>query len=88
LPVGEAAVDEALHLVHGGRVFQGFRAVARTFEVLPLSFAVAPLLRLPPIAHVGERVYARVAAGRKCRVVVPFEPDDVPSSPLGSAPRP
>jgi predicted DCC family thiol-disulfide oxidoreductase YuxK len=68
LPVGEAAAAEALHLVTPHGIHRGFRAVARTLELLPLSFAWAPMLRLPPVAAIGERVYRRVAARRACPI--------------------
>jgi predicted DCC family thiol-disulfide oxidoreductase YuxK len=66
LPVTEDATLEALHLVTPRRVYRGFAAVARIAEMLPVSFAWAPLLRIPPLAALGERTYRRVAAGRSC----------------------
>ena len=67
LPVSEAAAAEALQLVSpSGRVRSGFAAVVGVAELLPISFLWAPLLRLPPLAAVGERVYRRVAARRTC----------------------
>jgi predicted DCC family thiol-disulfide oxidoreductase YuxK len=68
LPVDEAAALEALHLVTPFGIHRGFRAVGRTLELLPLTFAWAPLLRLPPVAAIGERVYRRVAARRSCPI--------------------
>jgi predicted DCC family thiol-disulfide oxidoreductase YuxK len=66
LPVSEEAAAVALQLVTGHRVYAGFAAVSRISELLPVSFLWAPLLRLPPVAAVGERVYRRVAARRLC----------------------
>jgi len=67
LPVSEAAAAEALQLVSpSGRVRSGFAAVVGVAELLPLSFLWAPLLRLPPVAALGERAYRRVAARRTC----------------------
>jgi predicted DCC family thiol-disulfide oxidoreductase YuxK len=66
IPVSEEAAAAALQLVDEGRVYAGFAAVTRVAEVLPISFLWAPLLRLPPVAAVGERVYGRVAARRLC----------------------
>jgi predicted DCC family thiol-disulfide oxidoreductase YuxK/uncharacterized membrane protein YphA (DoxX/SURF4 family) len=68
LPVSEDAAARALQLVTPRRTYGGFAAVGRVAEVLPVSFLWAPLLRLPPIAALGERVYARVAARRLCSV--------------------
>jgi predicted DCC family thiol-disulfide oxidoreductase YuxK len=66
--VSEEAAARALQLVSGHRVHGGFAAVGRILEILPISFLWAPLLRLPPIAWVGERVYRRVALRRRCEL--------------------
>ena len=70
LPVTEEAAARALQLVSGHRVHGGFAAVGRILEVLPISFLWAPLLRLPPIAWVGELGYRRVALRRKCELPI------------------
>jgi predicted DCC family thiol-disulfide oxidoreductase YuxK len=70
LPVSEEAALEALQLVTPRRVYAGFRAVTRVAEVLPVSFLWAPLLRLPPVVWLGDRVYAKVAARRTCQLPV------------------
>jgi predicted DCC family thiol-disulfide oxidoreductase YuxK len=66
--VSEEAAARALQLVSGRRVHGGFAAVGRVLEILPISYLWAPLLRLPPIASVGERVYRRVALRRRCEL--------------------
>jgi predicted DCC family thiol-disulfide oxidoreductase YuxK len=66
LPVTEEAAARALQLVTPRRVHGGFAAVARIAEVLPVSFLWAPLLRLRPVAAIGEAVYRRVALRRSC----------------------
>ncbi|HEX3220061.1 MAG TPA: HTTM domain-containing protein [Candidatus Limnocylindria bacterium] len=69
LPVDEDAAARALQFVPPhGRVRGGFAAVTRVLELLPVSFLWAPLLRLPPVAAIGERVYRRVAANRSCEL--------------------
>ena len=68
LPVSEQEAAEALQLVTPRRVYAGFAAVTRIAELLPVSFLWAPLLRLPPVAAIGERLYRRVAARRLCSV--------------------
>jgi predicted DCC family thiol-disulfide oxidoreductase YuxK len=74
LPVGEEAAARALQVVlPGGRVRGGFAAVTRVMEILPVSYLWAPLLRLPPIAALGERIYRRVAARRLCEL--PLRPE-------------
>jgi predicted DCC family thiol-disulfide oxidoreductase YuxK len=71
LPVTEDAAARALQLVSPqGAVHGGFAAVGRVLEVLPISFLWAPLLRLPPIAWVGEAGYRRVALRRKCELPI------------------
>lgn len=72
LPVDEDAAARALQFVlPSGRVRGGFAAVTRVLELLPLTFLWAPLLRLPPVAAVGERVYRRVAISRRCELPLP-----------------
>jgi predicted DCC family thiol-disulfide oxidoreductase YuxK len=69
VPVVEDAAARALQIVlPGGGVRGGFAAVTRVMEVLPVSYLWAPLLRLPPIAGLGERIYRRVAARRSCEL--------------------
>ena len=71
LPITEEAAARALQLVSPrGAVHGGFAAVGRILEALPISFLWAPLLRLPPIAWVGELGYRRVALRRKCELPV------------------
>jgi predicted DCC family thiol-disulfide oxidoreductase YuxK len=66
LPVSPDEAVRAVQLVTGSRVHAGFAAVTRVAEALPVSFLWAPLLRLPPIAAVGEVLYRRVAIRRTC----------------------
>ena len=68
LRVPRPDADRALQLVRGGYREQGYAAVVGIAEVLPISFLWAPLLRLPPVAWIGHRVYRRVAERRKCAV--------------------
>jgi predicted DCC family thiol-disulfide oxidoreductase YuxK len=76
--VSEDAAARALQLVYMRRIHGGFAAVGRVLEILPISFLWAPLLRLPPIAWVGERVYRRVAQRRRCEL--PLATAAVPTS--------
>jgi predicted DCC family thiol-disulfide oxidoreductase YuxK len=66
-------------LTPGGRRFGAFAAVIRVAERLPVSYLWAPILRLPPIARLGERVYGRVAARRTCAVPLPAEAASAPN---------
>jgi len=76
--VSQDAAARALQVVHGRRVHGGFAAVGRVLEILPVSFLWAPLLRLPPIAWVGERAYRRVAQRRSCEL--PWAAEATPTS--------
>jgi len=54
-----------VHLVdRRGRVSRGFDAYRALAWRLPLTVLVAPLLRLPGVSALGERVYRHVADGR------------------------
>jgi predicted DCC family thiol-disulfide oxidoreductase YuxK len=66
------AADEAMHVAGPAGISVGFDAVRRIAEVLPLSFLWAPLLGLPPVRFVGDRVYRSVARRRRCRVTPPL----------------
>jgi predicted DCC family thiol-disulfide oxidoreductase YuxK len=68
LPVREEDALEALHVIGPRRTTRGFAAVTDVLAVAPLGFLLAPLLRIRPIAAIGERAYARVARSRTCRV--------------------
>jgi predicted DCC family thiol-disulfide oxidoreductase YuxK len=68
LPMDAGAALEAMHVVGPHRSSRAFRAVTDVASVLPVTFLVAPLLRVPPVARVGERIYARVALRRLCRI--------------------
>lgn len=66
--VTDEAAARALQLVSREEVRGGFAAVGRVLEILPVSFLWGPLLRLPPIAWIGERLYRRVALRRRCEL--------------------
>lgn len=68
LEVPREDADRALQLVRNGRRSQGFAAVVGVAELLPISFLWAPILRLPPIAWAGNRIYRKVAERRSCAV--------------------
>jgi len=71
LPVSEDAAARALQIVlPSGKVRGGFAAVTRVAEILPVGYLWAPLLRLPPIALIGEALYRRVAERRSCELPV------------------
>jgi predicted DCC family thiol-disulfide oxidoreductase YuxK len=68
LQVTREEADEALQLVGVRRRSRGFLAVVGVLETLPISFLWAPLLRLWPIARLGDIVYRRVAQRRSCAI--------------------
>ena len=69
--ISRREADEAIQLISRRGRASGYGAMTGIFEALPLTFLVAPLMRLPPVAHLGRNVYARVARQRSCRVGAP-----------------
>jgi hypothetical protein len=81
LPITEDAAARALQIVlPSGRGRGGFAAVTAVAEILPVSYLWAPLLRLPPLAAMGEAAYRRVAARRKCELPLPARAASEPRS--------
>lgn len=68
LPVREEDALEALHVIGPRRITRGFAAVTDVLAVSPLGFLWAPLLRIRPVAAIGERAYRRVAERRTCAI--------------------
>jgi hypothetical protein len=60
--------DEAIQLLTPKVHAQGFDAVRRVLAVSPLTFWTAPILWLPPVYRLGDRMYKRVAARRTCKI--------------------
>jgi predicted DCC family thiol-disulfide oxidoreductase YuxK len=58
--------ERAIQLVAGGRRVEGYDALRKVLEVSPLTFLVAPLLGLAPLARLGRRAYRHVAGRRAC----------------------
>lgn len=85
LGISRESADQAIHLVGPDGTTRGFAAVRHVAEVLPLSFLWAPLLGLPPIQAVGERIYRAVARRRRCHIppIHPVERDGVSPRPAG-----
>jgi predicted DCC family thiol-disulfide oxidoreductase YuxK len=77
LPVREEDALEALHVIGPRRITRGFAAVTDVLAITPLGFLWAPLLRIRPIAAVGERAYRRVAERRTCAIHPQGEVADV-----------
>jgi predicted DCC family thiol-disulfide oxidoreductase YuxK len=69
--ISPEAANEALHLIAPDGTWRGYDAVRKIAEVLPLTFLWAPLLGLPPVRWVGDRVYRWVALRRSCAVPTP-----------------
>lgn len=64
--VTAADADRALQLLTPAGRFEGYDAIRRILARCPPTFWLTPLLWLPPVRVVGERVYRRVAARRTC----------------------
>jgi predicted DCC family thiol-disulfide oxidoreductase YuxK len=63
-----AALDADLHVIEGTRVFAGYDAYSCIARRLLLLWPVSVVMRLPPVAAVGRRVYRSVADSRHCAV--------------------
>jgi predicted DCC family thiol-disulfide oxidoreductase YuxK len=62
--VKEDVALDAIHVVEGDRLFNGFYAVRRFAWTTPYLLPIAPLLYIPGIPAVGERIYASIAKRR------------------------
>lgn len=58
--------DRALQIIDGATRIQAFAAVRSVLEHVPAGFLWAGVFRLWPLSALGERVYAAVAARRRC----------------------
>ena len=64
-PVAGAPLLEQMHvLTAGGRLVGGYRAVRWLAWRLPLLWPIAPLLYLPGVTQLGDRLYRWVARNR------------------------
>ncbi|MGH7527019.1 MAG: thiol-disulfide oxidoreductase DCC family protein [Gemmatimonadales bacterium] len=63
--IPDEALDRAMHLVlPNGRVYQGARALSPLLSLLPGGALLAPILRVPGVQSLADRVYAWIAARR------------------------
>lgn len=67
---------EAMYASDGDTVHRGYHAFRRLFETLPLMLPVGLVMRLGPIARVGERVYGHVAKNRHRYATCAISPED------------
>ncbi len=69
--VARDEADRALQMIEpDGQRCAGFSAVSVILDRLPLTFLLSPFLRLPPVAWLGARAYAAVAARRRCMLSI------------------
>lgn len=70
-----ADLDDAMWATdESGRAYRGFYAFRRIARALPLLWPLVPLLHVPGVPWLGERVYALVARNRSrlgCRADAP-----------------
>ena len=67
--IGLPALAAAMHLVlPDGRVYAGADAVPELLRLLPRRRWLAPLFYIPGVLPIARRVYARIAARRRCLV--------------------
>lgn len=66
------ALAAAMHLIlPDGRVFAGADATPELARLLPGKAWLAPFYRVPGVRPVARRVYAWIAARRKCEILTP-----------------
>ena len=65
--------------VDGSRARSGFAAYRMIAARVPVLWPLVPVMALPPVASLGQRVYRRVADSRAC--LVPSAPSPPPESP-------
>lgn len=59
-------LDRGMHVMFpDGNTLKGFSAFRRLCWHLPPLWIIAPFLYLPGVQFIGDRVYARIAKGRK-----------------------
>lgn len=68
--VTQVDADGAIQLIGPQGRSNGFVAVGRILEVLPVSFLWAALFRLPMVRHIGVRGYRAIAARRSCKAAL------------------
>jgi len=67
--IGLPAVAAAMHLIlPDGSVYAGADAVPELLRLLPRRRWFAPLFRIPGVLPLARRIYARIAARRRCLV--------------------
>ena len=66
--ITEEMVLHDLYVVGQGYVAGGYDAYQKMAANLPLLWLLAPLMKFPPIAAVGRRIYRRVADSRYCAI--------------------
>lgn len=64
-PIADDALSRAMHFVtEDGRVFAGARVLPPMLRYLPGGALLRPLLFVPGVLPVGDRVYAWIARNR------------------------
>lgn len=63
--IDDAALDRAMHFVTpDGRVYRGARALPAILRYVPGGAILRPLLFIPGVLPIADRVYDRIAANR------------------------
>ena len=63
------SILQDMHTVVGKKSWRGFSAYRVLSRRLPIFWSILPLMYLPPIPKIGDRIYRRVADYRSCSIV-------------------
>lgn len=63
------SILQDMHTVVGKKSWRGFSAYRVLSRRLPVFWLILPLMYLPPIPKIGDRIYRQVADSRTCSIV-------------------
>ena len=72
-------------MADGTRARSGFLAYRLIAARVPVLWPLLPLMALPPVARLGERLYRQIADSRACLLIPPPSPlpaESPPPAPL------
>lgn len=67
--------DDRMYVFANGEAYGGYDAFRRLFKQFAVTIPMSWVMALPPVAVVGKRVYAHIAANRNRYFVCSWEPE-------------